>query len=114
MYGADSDPTSGTIESGVKLLKLEIPKFDGNLLNWRVFWEQFKVYVHAQTQHTVPDHEKLVYFIALSRLCEGWLSKRHHALKVSQDQVNSTQKPLKVYIVYVQELTGHVSLTKLI
>ena len=61
MYGADSDPTSGTIESGVKLLKLEIPKFDGNLLNWRVFWEQFKVYVHARTQHTVPDHEKLVY-----------------------------------------------------
>ena len=40
MYGADSDPTSETIESGVKLFKFEIPKFDGNLLNWGVFWEQ--------------------------------------------------------------------------
>ena len=50
--------TSETVESGVRLPKLETPKFDGKLLNWRVFWEQFKVSVH---ERNIPDSEKLVY-----------------------------------------------------
>ena len=49
---------SETVGSGVRLPKLETPRFDGNLLNWRVFWEQFKVSVH---KHNIPDSEKLVY-----------------------------------------------------
>ena len=49
---------SETVGSGVRLLKLETPRFDGNLLNWRVFWEQFKVSVHKRN---IPDSEKLVY-----------------------------------------------------
>ena len=36
-----ADAKSEPVESGVRLPKLETPKFDGNLLNWRVFWEQF-------------------------------------------------------------------------
>jgi hypothetical protein len=50
--------TSEAVGSGVRLPKLETPKFDGNLLNWRVFWEQFKVSVH---ERNIPDSEKLVY-----------------------------------------------------
>ena len=29
--------------TGVKLPKLDVPTFDGNILNWRSFWEQFRV-----------------------------------------------------------------------
>ena len=50
--------TSEAVGSGVRLPKLETPKFDRNLLNWRVFWEQFKVSVH---ERNIPDSEKLVY-----------------------------------------------------
>ncbi len=36
------DKRSGAGEhEGVKLPKIEVPMFDGNILNWRRFWEQF-------------------------------------------------------------------------
>ena len=44
---------------GVKLPKLEVPTFDGSILNWRRFWEQFSVSVHGQSN--LSDSEKLVY-----------------------------------------------------
>jgi len=44
---------------GVKLPKIDVPTFDGNLLNWNTFWEQFEVSVHSKTG--LSDAEKLVY-----------------------------------------------------
>jgi hypothetical protein len=44
---------------GVKLPKLDVPVFDGDLLNWRQFWEQFCISVH--NRHDLADSEKLVY-----------------------------------------------------
>ena len=44
---------------GVKLPKLNVPTFDGNILNWRSFWEQFCISVHDRT--SLSDSEKLVY-----------------------------------------------------
>lgn len=44
---------------GVKLPKLDVPTFDGNLLNWRTFWEQFCILVHDRT--SLSNVEKLVY-----------------------------------------------------
>ena len=44
---------------GVKLPKFDVPKFDGNLLKWRTFWEQFKVSIHEQDN--LSGAEKLVY-----------------------------------------------------
>jgi hypothetical protein len=32
---------------GVRLPKLDVPMFDGSILNWRSFWEQFCVAVHS-------------------------------------------------------------------
>ena len=45
--GSKSTTTSaeGT-GSGVRLPKLAVPTFDGNILHWRQFWEQFCVSVH--------------------------------------------------------------------
>ncbi len=45
--------------SGVRLPKLSVPTFDGNILNWRQFWEQFCVSIHHRTN--LYNAEKLVY-----------------------------------------------------
>ena len=52
-----SSPTSDS--KGVKLPKLDVPTFDGNILNWRSFWEQFHVSVHDRS--TLSDSKRLVY-----------------------------------------------------
>ena len=32
---------------GIQLPKIEVPTFDGNLLNWQIFWEQFESTIHS-------------------------------------------------------------------
>ena len=44
---------------GVKLPKIEVPTFDGTMLNWRSFWDQFCAAVHDKVQLT--DADKLAY-----------------------------------------------------
>ena len=44
---------------GVKLPKLDVTTFDGNILNWKTFWEQFCISVHSSFD--ISDSEKLVY-----------------------------------------------------
>ena len=45
--------------SGVKLPKIDVPKFNGTILSWRNFWKQFKILLHSRTQ--ILDMEKLAY-----------------------------------------------------
>ena len=45
--------------SGVRLPKIAVPTFDGDILSWRQFWEQFRVSVHDRS--TMSNAEKLVY-----------------------------------------------------
>jgi hypothetical protein len=33
--------TSAVDGRGVKLVKLDVPSLDGNILHWKQFWEQF-------------------------------------------------------------------------
>ena len=47
------------VDKGVKLPKLDVPRFDGQLINWSSFWEQFQISVDEQT--SLSDAEKLVY-----------------------------------------------------
>ena len=54
-YSAPSDSDM----KGVKLPKLEVQTFDGKILEWATFWEQFKVSVHHCVNLT--DSEKLAY-----------------------------------------------------
>ena len=56
---SDSDRDAPSNGKGVKLPKLEVPKFDGNIIHWKSFWEQFYISVHDQTN--LSDPEKLVY-----------------------------------------------------
>jgi hypothetical protein len=45
--------------TGVRLPKLDVPTFDGDVLHWSQFWEQFKISVHDRPH--LSDAEKLVY-----------------------------------------------------
>ena len=54
--GSTPTPADG---KGVKLPKIDVPKFDGNIVNWRTFWEQFCVSIHGRSN--LLDSEKLVY-----------------------------------------------------
>ena len=47
------------VDKGVKLPKLDVPRFDGQLINWSSFWEQFQISVDEQA--SLSDSEKLVY-----------------------------------------------------
>lgn len=56
---------------GVSLPKIDVLKFDGSILNWQTFWEQFLVSVDNQS--TLSEAEKLAYL--RSSLIDG--SARH-------------------------------------
>ena len=45
--------------SGIQLPRIEVPTFDGNILSWRIFWEQFDSTIHSKTHLT--DSDKLTY-----------------------------------------------------
>ena len=59
--GVSEASTPPSNSKGVKLPKLDIPTFDGNILNWRSFWEQFSISVHDRAH--LSDSEKLVYLL---------------------------------------------------
>ena len=52
-------PPSAPRTSGAKLPKLEVPTFDGDLLKWKSFWDQFSISIHNRTDLT--NAEKMVY-----------------------------------------------------
>lgn len=57
-----STPTTSSTHTespGLKLPKLDVPTFSGNILQWRNFWEQFVISVHNRT--ALSNSEKLVY-----------------------------------------------------
>lgn len=54
------EPTRPTTDgTGVKLPKLDVPVFDGNIIHWKQFWDQFTVAVHSKT--ALSNAEKTVY-----------------------------------------------------
>ena len=52
-------PTAPT--SSHEGVKLRVPSFDGNILNWKTFWDQFCLSVHDRSN--LSDSQKLVYLL---------------------------------------------------
>ncbi len=77
--------------SEVKLSKLDVPTFDGNILNWKAFWEQFDVSVHSRTNLT--DTEKLAYL--RHALKDGSAKTSIEGLSRSGDHYNEALTCLK-------------------
>ncbi len=59
LQGQLTVPRTSAGEGGVKFPKLDVPTFDGNIINWRSFWEQFTISVHDRSK--LSDSEKLAY-----------------------------------------------------
>ena len=47
------------VSTQVKLPKISVPMFDGNIMNWSSFFEHFEVSVH--NKEILKDFYKLVY-----------------------------------------------------
>ena len=46
----DTSVSSGSgFNNGVRLPKIDVPTFNGDILTWRTFWEQFSISVHTRT-----------------------------------------------------------------
>ena len=60
LYSKDvKSHSSGPDASGVRLPKLDVPTFDGDILHWSTFWEQFVTSVDSRKH--LSKAEKLVY-----------------------------------------------------
>ena len=44
-------------KEGIKLPKIDMPTFNGDIMEWQKFWEQYEMAIHSRTQLT--DTEKL-------------------------------------------------------
>ena len=51
--------TKPTPDHSIRLPKIAVPTFNGDILTWKPFWEQFSVAVHSRTD--ISNQEKLVY-----------------------------------------------------
>ena len=80
--GAPPLNTTATMATGVKLPKIDVPTFDGNILNWQTFWEQFSIAIHERS--SLSDTEKLVYL--RHSLKDGAAKKVIEGLSRSGDQ----------------------------
>ena len=58
VLSSSTSHTSGDTK-GLKILKLEAPTFDGDILNWTRFWEQFTISIHEHS--SLSDAEKFAY-----------------------------------------------------
>ena len=52
-------PTSTPTCEGIRLPKIDVPSFDGNILHWQTFWDQFCISIHHHTN--LSEAEKLIY-----------------------------------------------------
>ena len=73
--------TSTTDAMVVKLPKIDVPHFNGNIVSWHSFWEQFHVAIHSRT--SLSKAEKLAYL--QSSLKDGSAKSVIHGLSQSGD-----------------------------
>ena len=90
--GHAPEATTPTAETrGVKLPKIDVPMFDGDILHWQTFWEQFSVAIHDRTD--ISDTEKLVYLC--HSLKDGSAKSIIEGLSRSGEQYAEAIKSLK-------------------
>ena len=77
--------------TGVRLPKLNVPTFDGNLIHWKQFWDQFNVVVHNKT--SLSDAEKTVYL--QNAIKDGAARNAIEGLSHSGDNYEEAVKCLK-------------------
>ncbi len=92
LYNPDRTPGTSTPHARVvKLPKIDVPMFDGDILHWQTFWEQFSVAIHDRTD--ISDTEKLVYL--RHSLKDGSAKSVIEGLSRSGEQYNEAIESLK-------------------
>ena len=109
-----SEIASQSAKPEVKLPKLVLPKFSGDVLQWTSVWEQFNAAVH---QSDLPDVNKFTY---LKSLLEGEAKEAIEGLPLTGQNYEKARKLLsdsfgrkeRIIFKHVQELLGMASLEK--
>lgn len=91
----ENSPKLGKAEApGIHLPKISVASFDGNILNWTSYWEQFEITVH--NKDILRDIEKLAYLrdavkstVAMLRM---WLKDFHEWLEATRKQSNVSER----------------------
>ena len=130
---ASNASTGGLSHKEVRLPKLELPIFDGEVVQWPAFWDQFEAMVDNSE---IPDVSKFVYLRsllkgeALSAIIGLTLSSQHYIIakdilryhfgrkeriifaliqQLMQLRVNQTQSSKTIHLMRLQdELVTHV------
>ena len=95
--------SQSTSRRNVKLPKLELPKFSGNVVEWPIFWDNFKAIVH---ESDLPPVSKFAYLQALlegdAKACIQGLSPtaRHYeiACDLLKERYGRTDKIIFAHI----------------
>ena len=90
-YTLESLTTTTPEPHGVRLPRIDIASFDGDLLNWQIFWEQFNISVHSRKN--VANAEKLAYL--RHSLKDGQAKSVIEGLSQSGDQYAEAIESLK-------------------
>ena len=77
------------VTSQIRLPKLNLPTFDGNVLCWQEFWDIFKSSVHEQE---IPDITKFSY---LKGSLRGRAANAIHGISITSDNYHTTIELLK-------------------
>ena len=89
---SDTTTSSSPLDtSGVRLPKLDVPTFDGDIIHWKQFWDQFTVSVHDRTN--LSNAEKIVYL--QHALKDGSAKNAIEGLSHSGDNYSEAVKCLK-------------------
>ena len=88
----------------MKLPRIELSKFNGDIIEWKGFWDQFKSNVHGN--NNISAIEKLNYFrtlledSALSAISELTLSAENYgqALEILQARYGNDQVLISAYM----------------
>lgn len=106
--------TSSSDAKGVKLPKIDVPTFDGNLLHWSTFWEQFDVSVHSKS--SISDAEKLVYLQhslkggSAKQAIEGLSKSGEHYVEAVQCLKDRYNRPRLIHQAHVRSIVDTPSL----
>ena len=85
---ADDTGVTSTGTADVKLPKLSLPKFSGDVLQWQSFWDQFTVVVDSSD---IPDISKIFYLRSSS---EGEVKQSIQGLSLTSQHNQSGRQIL--------------------
>ncbi|XP_074657142.1 uncharacterized protein LOC141910307 [Tubulanus polymorphus] len=95
----------------VQLPKLQLPKFNGNVLDWNNFWDSFDCVVHKR--HDLSEVDKFTYLkscligpalSSIAGLSSSGGGTYSHAVKILQDRFGQSRRLIHAYMEAMLEI----------